>query len=174
MTPLELLEQRGAGRLAHPGGTLLGHLVRVEARLASYGASSALRAAGLTHAAYGTDGFDPALLDVAERPLLSAAVGPEAEELVYRYGATERTPFYPQLDQRLVVWTDRFTGTSVTLDPADVAPLVELTVANELDVVEQSPEIRAQYGDALRALFDRARGVMSDAAWADVVSVLGE
>jgi hypothetical protein len=166
---LELLQQRGAGAIEHPGGTLLGHLVRVEQRLRSYGASQDLLLAGLTHAAYSTDGFDTALLHVTERQLLEAAIGPDAEELVYRYGATDRVPFYRQLGQPLVVWTDRFTNSGLTFDPADVAPLVELTVANELDVLEH---LDVTPSDALRDLFTRARPAMSAGAWADVTRTL--
>ncbi len=147
--------------------------MRVEARLASYGAGPVLRSAGLVHAAYGTDGFDTALLGWDERELLASIVGPQVEALVHRYCATDRRPFYRQLGEPLVVWTDRLTGASVTLDPADVAPLVELTVANELDVVEHSPDTREEFGAALRGLFDRARPSMSPAAWADAQSVLG-
>lgn len=164
MTPLELLQDRGADRIAHPGGTLLAHLQRVEQRLASYQASPALQQAGLMHAAYSTDGFDVALLTLDERDLLRNTIGAEAEELVYRYGATDRVPFFRQLGQPLVVWTDRFTAANLTLDPADVAPLVELTVANELDVMEH---LDAEPTPALRDLLTRARGVMSAQAWAD-------
>ncbi len=172
MTPLELLRSRGADTIEHPGGTLLDHLVRVADRLTSYRADPDLVAAGLVHAAYSTDGFDTALLDLTERDLLRDVIGAPVEDLVYRYAATDRRPFYRQLDQPLVVWTDRFTGASVTLDRADVVPLVDLTVANELDVVEHAPDVRAEYGDALRELFTRARPVMSDAAWADVEATL--
>ncbi|MCU1594722.1 MAG: hypothetical protein JWO12_2114 [Frankiales bacterium] len=172
MTPLDLLEERGAGEIAHPGGTLLDHLVRVGQRLDGYGASPMLQVAGLTHAAYSTDGFDTALLTLDERPVLRDAIGVEAEELVYLYAASDRVPFYRQLGQPLLVWTDRFTRSSVTKDPAEIAPLIELTVANELDVVEHAPDVRAEYGASLLALFTRARGVMSAAAWADVERTL--
>ena len=170
MTPVELLVARGADRIPDLGGSLLDHLHRVAHRLSSYGASPALVAAGLTHAVYGTEGFEGALLAVDERELLREAVGAEAEEIVYRYAATVRGPFYRQLGQPLVVWTDRFTGASVTLDPPDVAPLVEITVANEVDTVLSSGEAP---DPGMRAVLARARGVMSDAAWADVVAVLG-
>jgi len=166
------LTERGADRIAHPGGTLLAHLVRVADRLGTYSADEQLQLAGLTHAAYSTDGFDTALLDTNERALLVEAIGTQAEALVYRYGATDRRAFYRQLDQRLVVWTDRFTGRSVTLDPPDVAPLMTLTVANELDVIEQSEQLREQYGTSLADLFIRARAVLPDGAWADVVQTL--
>ncbi len=104
--------------------------------------------------------------------MLREVVGDEAEKLVHRYGATDRVPFYRQLDQPLVVWTNRFTGASLTLDPADVAPHVELTVANELDVVEHSAEVRAEFGPSLLALFTRGRLLMTAAAWADVERTL--
>lgn len=172
MTPIELLVQRGAGDIAHPGGTLLGHLQRVADRLASYGAGPSLVAAGLMHAAYSTDGFDTALLALDERPLLQSVVGEQTEALVYRYGATTRLPLYRQLGQPLVVWTDRFTGASVTLDPAEVAPLVELTVANELDVVEHSPTLPDGFVASLRGLFARAGALLSEPARDDIARAL--
>lgn len=130
-------------------------------------------AAGYVHAAYSTDGYDVGLLSVDERRVLREVVGEPAEDLVYRYGATTRAPFYRQLDQPLVVWTDRFTGSSLTLDPAEVAPLVELTVANELDVVLFADAVPDGYVPSLLALFRRARLLMSDLAWADVERTLG-
>ncbi len=169
---LRLLQECGAAEIDHPGGTLLDHLVRVSDRLVTYGASSELALAGLVHAAYSTDGFDTALLPVTDRSALVEVVGTEVEELVYRYAATDRRPFYRQVDQPLVVWTDRFTGGALTLDPPGVALLMELTVANELDVVEHAPDVRAEYGEALLALFTRARGLLSAAAWADVERTL--
>lgn len=174
MTPVELLVQRGASSIAHPGGTLLAHLERVADRLRSYEAPTALVQAGLVHAAYSTDGFDTALLTLEERPVLRSVVGDVAEALVYRYGATTRLPFYRQLGQPLVVWTDRFTAASVTLDPPDAAPLVELTVANELDVVEQSETLPDGYVASLRGLFTRAEPLLSPAARADVARTLGK
>ena len=141
-------------------------------RLSTYGASPDLVTAGLMHAAYSTDGYDVALLSVDERPVLREVIGAAAEDLVYRYGATSRASFYRQLDQGLVVWTDRFTGSSVTLDPVEVAPLVELTVANELDVVLFADALPDGYVASLLGLFTRARSLMSDLAWADVVGVL--
>ncbi|WP_446211850.1 DUF6817 domain-containing protein [Micromonospora sp. IBSANI012] len=57
------LRRRGAEAIDHPGGTLYGHLCRVQERLAALGSDVATQLAGLTHAVYGTDGFDLALLD---------------------------------------------------------------------------------------------------------------
>jgi hypothetical protein len=104
-----------------------------------------------------------------ERPALASVIGDAAEQLVYRYAATDRVAFYRQLGQPLVVWTDRFTRSGVTFDPSDVAPLVELTVANELDVLEH---LDVAPSEALRELFTRARPAMSTAAWTDLSRVL--
>lgn len=51
-----MLKDANAEGIEHPGGTLLAHLKRVEALLASWEGRSALWAAGLCHAFYGTDG----------------------------------------------------------------------------------------------------------------------
>ena len=141
-------------------------------RLSTYGAEPDLVTAGLVHAAYSTDGFDVALLALEERDLLRSVVGEYAEDLVYRYAATTRAPFYRQLDQSLIVWTDRFTQTSITFDASELRPLVELTVANELDVFLFADSVPDSYAASLLALFTRARTVMSEAAWADVLVTL--
>ena len=58
------------------------------------------------------------------------------------------------------------------LDPVDVAPLVELTVANELDVVLFAESLPHGYAGSLLALLSRARGLMSSAAWTNVQRIL--
>ncbi|MFD5480639.1 DUF6817 domain-containing protein [Streptomyces hawaiiensis] len=80
-----LLRGLGAADIAHPGGTLLTHLTRVQRRLAAWDARPALQLAGLCHAFYGTDGFPDAPLPLDRRGELAAAVGAEAEALVYLY-----------------------------------------------------------------------------------------
>src|SRR3954451_7818026 len=110
-----LLLVRGADKLDHAGGTLYVHLHRVANRLASLGASDTLVLAGLAHAAYGTDGFPTHLFDwQTERPGLESVIGPEAELLVYRYGACYRETSWRDLSEHRTV-TDRFTGTSEEL-----------------------------------------------------------
>ncbi|MEU7586570.1 DUF6817 domain-containing protein [Micromonospora sp. NPDC049230] len=64
------LRRQGAEQITHPGGNLYTHLCRVSQRLAVLGCGGDVQAAGLTHAVYGTDGFDLALLDWADRAVL--------------------------------------------------------------------------------------------------------
>ena len=133
MTPLALLRDHGADE------ALLDHHERVAARLASWGCPDTVVTAGLVHGAYSTEGYDRATLSLDERHLLRAVVGRAAEELAYRFCATEPRALLRQLGQPVVVWTDRFTRKGVTLDPEDVRPLLVLLAANELDALPSDP-----------------------------------
>lgn len=62
------LASLGAATIPHPGGTLLAHLSRVRLKLAEWQASAEVQAAGLCHAAYGTDGFATSLLGTDRHP----------------------------------------------------------------------------------------------------------
>src|SRR5687768_9352503 len=83
--------ERGADGIDHPGGTLLAHLIRVSSILDSWSAPEYLVAAGLAHAAYGTDGFDVALFGLEERAVVAALVGDAADAVIYRYASSART-----------------------------------------------------------------------------------
>ncbi|RKN39331.1 DUF6817 domain-containing protein [Micromonospora endolithica] len=154
------LRSRGTETIQHPGGTLYAHLCRVEERLADLGHGADLRSAGLTHAAYGTDGFGLALLDWSDRATLRNLVGHAAEALVYLYGACDRRSSWQGLAATGEV-TDRFTGRVVRLDADQLTPYVDLSVVNELDVIEQDPSLLDRHGDYFRGLFR---------SWAPVVS----
>lgn len=162
----DFLLDRGADQLAHPGGTLYEHLIRVAELLAAWGADEHLQAAGLCHACYGTDGYPEALLALSERPVLTGLIGTRAESLVYLYGSCDRDAVYQALGQAgPVSFRDRFTGRVHTPPDADVKAFTELTAANELDIIRHNPAMAAQYGAALRQLFTRARARLTDAAW---------
>ncbi len=160
------LLERGADRLQHPGGTLYAHVGRVAGLLAEWGATEEVQAAGLCHACYGTDGYAPVLLSLAERPVLAELIGPRAESLVYLYASCNRAAVYPYLQQDgPVPVLDRFTGTTRTPPERDIRVFLELTAANELDVIRQSAAMAAEHGPALLWLFAAARQRLSAAAW---------
>lgn len=170
---IQLLIACGAESIEHPGGTLLSHLKRVSALLDGWGARPALRAAGLGHAFYGTDGFPTALVDVADRGKVRDVLGEEAEGIVYRYAACDREFTYAGLSDPGGMLRDRFTGESSVPTPGQRRDFVELTVANELDLMIVNAELRAKYGEALDRLFTRCREQMSDQAWLAVRDVMG-
>jgi uncharacterized protein DUF6817 len=161
-TALEFLRGTVAPELPHPGGTLLAHLVRVHDWLEELGAPPHVCRAGLTHAVYGTDGFDVTLIELGERSVLEDMIGTDAELLVYRYGACDRARTWRGLASTGVV-RNRFTGSSEPLTGAELTEFADLTVINELDVLAHSAEIEQRHGDSLRALFLRWQPILSPA-----------
>jgi hypothetical protein len=171
---MNLLRERGAATLDHPGGDLLSHLIRTGQRLARWDAPAALVAAGQWHAAYGTDGFPTALFTLAERQVVAGAIGGEAETIVYRYGSCDRRFVYPLIGhQSPVEFRDRFTGAVDLVPERDVRAFVELTVANELDVVDHSETFRREHGPQMVSLFASWSSLLSPAACADMRATLG-
>jgi uncharacterized protein DUF6817 len=162
----DFLRSRGAADMAHPGGTLLEHLIRVRHRLADWGAPHEVQVAGLCHAAYGTDGFASPLLGLDDRPVLAALVGGRAEALVYLYASCDRAATYPRLGgDRHPVFEDRFTGTGHDPAPGDLRAFLEITAANELDVFAHNEDLAARHGPGLRLLLEPVSHLLSEGAW---------
>lgn len=161
----ELLLQRGAASIAHPGGTLFAHLCRVAAILNSWGAGQDLEAAGLCHACYGTDGFSTSILGLDERPVLVDCIGEEGEAIVYLYASCDRSAVYPRLGgPNRSLFTDRFTGVSSPMDEQSMRSFMELTAANELDLVLAHPEAVTTWGADFHRLLLGARESLSQQA----------
>ncbi|MFE3500175.1 DUF6817 domain-containing protein [Kitasatospora sp. NPDC059160] len=164
----EFLRAHEADRTPHPGGTLLAHLTRVAARLADWGTDSAVQTAGLCHAAYGTDGFDGALLALDERATLVDLLGDRAEAIVYLYASCDRAAVYPRLGRdETPLFHDRFTGEDHTPPEEDLRAFLAITAANELDVFVHNAELAACYGPGLHELVSRSRTLLPPAAWKD-------
>lgn len=166
------LRDRGAETIQHPGGTLYTHLCRVHDLLAELGCGVETQLAGLAHAAYGTDGFDVALLDRTHRVTLRALLGDDAEALVYLYGACDRARTWPTLATTGEV-VDRFTNQVRQLGPGRARPFVDLSIVNELDVMEQDPSITGQHGGYFRSLFGDWAPVASPAVMDRARRLLG-
>ena len=167
----DFLRDHGAESIEHPGGTLYAHLCRVERRLADLGAGRGLQLAGLTHAVYGTDGFDRSLLAWSNRDSLRSVVGESAETLVYLYGACDRDRTWPSLADTATVH-DRFTGQLEHLTASQLVPFVDLSIVNELDVIEQNPALLEKHGHYFRDLFTRWAPVTSPSVVAEARRVL--
>jgi hypothetical protein len=167
-----LLLVRGADELEHAGGSLYVHLHRVAKRLTTLGASDTVVLAGLAHAAYGTDGFPTHLFDwQQERPVLEAVIGPEAELIVYRYGSCERETTWRDLAEHHTV-TDRFTGTSEELSVADLRDFIDLTIVNELDVLDHAPALAPKLRPFLQDQIPRWQSLASPTVLAEANRVL--
>ena len=172
--PHDLLVERGADHIAHPGGTLLDHVHRVASLLESWGASDEVQWAGLCHACYGTDGFGPSLLGLDERGALAERIGAHAEGWVYLYASCDRGAVYPVLGAPGPVrFRDRFTGQCSMVPEEGAAVLAELTAANELDIVMVNPTWGAQMAPGLLDLLGAVRHCLSESAWEACASTLG-
>jgi hypothetical protein len=164
---LDLLRRLGAADIPHPGGRLLAHLQRTHDQLVAWDQPPAVRLSGLCHATYGTDGFPQALLPIEDRAILRDAIGDEAEQLVYVYGACDRKASYPRIGEHPLRLTDRFTGEIHTLDEQGAVAFAALTIANELDVVQHGdlpPGAVAQITQLLQALTVYTPGLASAVA----------
>ncbi len=164
------LASRGAREIAHPGGTLLAHLQRVHALLETWDARPAVRLAGLCHAFYGTDGFPVVLGDMCRREELAAVIGEEAEEIVHFYACCDRDYSYPHLAEGR--FRDRFTGEVLCPPLRARQDFAEITVANELDIVQVNADLRARHGEGLLALFTSWRDLLGPAAQKAVETLL--
>ena len=165
------LRERGAEKIDHPGGTLYAHLGRVHDRLGALGHDEPTRLAGLAHAAYGTDGFNIHLLETTQRQVLQDLVGERAEALIFLYGGCDRSRTWPTLPDKLQVW-NRFTGGPQPLPLRDVQSFVDLSIINEVDVMEQDQSITERYGAYFRELFDTWAPLASPEALAAAHKVL--
>jgi hypothetical protein len=168
---IEELASRGARNIDHPGGTLLGHLRRVHALLGDWGARPAVRLAGLCHAFYGTAGFPTALGEVSRRAELAGLIGDEAERIVYLYASLD-SDFASRLGEEGAAFADRFTGAVHHPSLWLRQDLAEITVANELDIVQVNPGFRARHGQRLLDRFTSWRGLLSDPARENLTRVL--
>jgi len=167
------LRSLGAGEAAHVNVSLIEHLEATAALLRAWGQREAVCLAGMCHAAYGTDGFQRALLEPGARRSLAERIGADAERLAYLYGACERERFHPRLGtpgERSM--PDRFTGEEVPLSADDIAALCEITIANECELAQGGPNYRRKHARALLELFARMEGRASQAALAHARALL--
>jgi hypothetical protein len=122
--------------------------------------------AGLFHAVYGTAGFPEALLSLDKRSDIAAAIGDEAEELVYLYGACDRDYTYSKLiSHEEPIYRNRFTQESFSLPRLLLASFCELTLANELEIVLQSYKVREDCRAFFVPLFASFKGLVSPPAF---------
>jgi hypothetical protein len=156
-----------AGGRQHPSGNLNDHLQRVGDTLESWRAPDWVVDAGRLHAIYGTDGLPRAFAGV-HTAFVRSAVGAKAEQLIALYCRCDRALSYSTLATPSPTIVDRSTGERQALTGQQLRAFMELTVANELDVLKRDAAIAARYGESLAGLFSRWTPFLSEPARIEV------
>jgi len=158
------LKELGAGEFAHLDGTLERHLIGVYELLEAWGADRTLRRAGLFHAAYGTSGFNTAMVSLERRSEIAGIIGNDAERIVYTYCACDRASVWPQFGMaETITFRDRFAGEVRLLPDAELREFCELTCANEVEIALRDADFARRLGSELADLFGRMRPWLSHA-----------
>jgi len=170
---VSLLTARGAPSVDHSGDGLLAHLVATCDLLRNWENPEDICLAGLCHAAYGTDGFECALLDLNERDLLQEIIGPDAEGFVYLYASCDRKTFYPTIARGPAKFRDRFTDTVYEPPEEMIRACLELTLANDVEIARREETFLKYLQPHHSEFFVRSRAFISEAGFKDFCEVYG-
>jgi len=145
---LALLEEVGAEDIDHPRGSLGEHLRGTYEVLGRWGCERDVCLAGLYHSVYGTDAFKTVTVSPDARDKVAAAIGEEAEKLVYTYCVLVRESLYDNLAAGGPPYAvlNRFDQTSIPLRGADeYAKLLTIDLANRLEQIRHSQGSRERF-----------------------------
>ena len=164
------LKDLGVGEFAHLNGNLESHLLGTYQLLMEWDNPEYLCDAGLYHAVYGTQplnrlGIPHKEYAPSDRPEIKAIIGEESEQLVYLFGACDRDYFYPQIGSSKTVYRDRFTGKDQEMPPKTLNAILEITMANELEICMSGPRFKESNRGNLTELFNRFKGLVSVKAY---------
>jgi hypothetical protein len=172
------LKNLGVGEFAHLNGDLETHLIGTFRLLAEWGNPAYVCDAGLYHAVYGTQpmprlGIPHREFSATDLPQIRAIIGEAAEHLVYLYGACDRDFFYPQIGSDNPVYRDRFTGSEFGLPAGTLRDLLEITIANELEICLSAPAFLERSRGNYVELFNRFKPLISVKAFRGYQEVFG-
>ena len=164
------LKALGVGEFGHLNGNLESHLSGTYKLLMEWNNPEYICDAGLYHAVYGTQplkrlGIPHKEYSPSDRPKIREIIGEESEQLVYLYGACDRDYFYPQIGSPMAVYRDRFTGKTLELSPKILKDILEITMANELEICVSGPSFKEKNRNDLVELFNRFNGLVSMEAY---------
>jgi hypothetical protein len=164
------LKNLGVGEFGHLNGNLESHLLGTYELLVEWNNPGYICDAGLYHAVYGTQpmkklGIPHKEYSPSDRPKIREIIGKESEHLVYLYGACDRDYFYPQIGSAKAIYRDRFTGKKLELPSEKLKEILEITIANELEICISGPLIKENNRNGFVELFDRFNGLVSEKAF---------
>jgi hypothetical protein len=85
--------------------------------------------------------------------------------MIYQYASCDRRLVFPRLGREgPVPFRDRFTGEIIMTDPFRLCDFLELTFANELDLVSRSRSFAVKNGAGIADVFSRCTPYVSPPA----------
>lgn len=161
------LKDLGVGEFSHLNGSLKDHLIGTYQLLKNWGCSSVVCDAGLYHAVYGTQpmkalGLPHKPYRESDRPAIQSVIGKKVEALVYLYAACDRDFFYPTIGTGREIYRDRFTAIKYELNKETLATLLELTLANELEIVLSDSALTEKHRSWITNFLSRCSGLVSE------------
>lgn len=164
------LKALGVGEFVHLNGSLESHLHGTQQLLSQWRNPEFVCDAGLYHASYGTQpmkklGLAHKEFVESDRRHIQKIIGIESESLVYLYAACDRDYVYPQIGADRLQYRDRFTQAESILPPDALSQLLEITLANELEIYLKDKSTTPQHKDWFVNLFDRFKGLVSVGAF---------
>lgn len=163
---LQSLEALGAKALGHVNGSLIAHLEGTYQYLRAWGNRQELCIAGLYHAVYSTHGYQHQLATLNQRDLIIQMIGAEAENIVYHFSACDRHDFYPRIGRdKPVLFLDRFLHKTKILENQLLCDLLELTVANELEIARHNKSVKESAKKLFADLIYRSKSYITQNAF---------
>ena len=164
------LKELGVGEFRHLNGNLELHLLGTYKLLMEWNNPAYICDAGLYHAVYGTHpmkrlGISHAEYSPSHRPKIREIIGEESEQLVYLYGACDRDYLYPQIGSPKAIYRDRFTGMKLDLSSEKLKGILEITMANELEICISGTLFKENNRNNYIELFNRFKGLVSTKAY---------
>ncbi len=160
------LEALGAKTLGHVNGSLIAHLEGTYQYLKTWGNRQELCVAGLYHAVYSTHGYQHQLVTLDQRDLIIQIIGIEAESIVYHFSACDRHHLYSRIGrEEPVLFLDRFLHKTKKLEHRLLCDLLELTIANELEIARHSKSAKELTKKLFADLITRSEPYVSQNAF---------
>lgn len=168
---LEALICLDVGRFKHVNGSLLSHLKGTYELLSKWGNREALCNAGLYHSIYGTQDFKLQAVTLDERSKIRDIIGEEAERIVFYFSVCDRDYLYTQMGKAGIKYRNSLNGQVELLDSAMTRDLLELTMANELEIlINYKGPLSIKWKKLLRQF----KGYVSDAGFQEYVNLFGK
>jgi len=161
----------GVEHFDHINGNLLEHLKGTSELLIKWGNREELCNAGLYHSVYGTQEYNKQVIN--DRSKVINIIGEEAEKIVFYFSTCDRDYFYSQIDLQIdsheLKYRNSLSGEIEVLSKSMANDLLELTLANELEILMKLP---FRLPKNWKALLGRFKNYVSDAGFQEYLGAI--